>query len=116
MGHKENIIELLRENELGLTYKLLLAKYEEKFNKTLWGKKDKKNGYYYLRELKNKGLVKSYVPEDREGKIIAYKLTEKGLTGEPNDLEKLKGIVKDLIKKKSISEKQEQELVEICQL
>lgn len=114
VGHKENIIELLKKNELGLTYKVLLRKYEGEFNRKLCN--DIKNGYYYLRELVKKGLVKTYIPEDREGKIIAYKLTEKGLTGEPNDLEKLKGIVKDLIIKKSISEKQEQELVEICQL
>lgn len=112
MGHKENIIELLKENELGLTYKALLRKYEEKFNRKLCN--DIKNGYYYLSGLKIKGLIKTYIPEDREGKTIAYKLTEKGLTGEPNDLEKLKElqeehakfkrIVVDLIDEKNISE------------
>ncbi len=97
MGHKENVIELLKEHKLGLTYKDLLEKYEKKFGYTLWGKEsekldkkgkrydNRKNGYYYLKMLIDKGLVKNYTPEDRKGKIVAYKLTEKGLTGEPND-------------------------------
>ncbi len=133
MGHKENIIELLKEHKLGLTYKDLLERYEVKFGCTLWGNENpkykespipkydnRKNGYYYLKMLIDKRLVKSYTPEDRKGKIVAYKLTEKGLTGESNDseakLERLIGIVKDLVINDKISDKQEEELVDICQL
>ncbi len=91
MGHKENIIEILKENELGLKYKALYNKYEEKFGFKL--SNQEKNGYYYLKRLMDKDLVKTYVPEGRKGKIIAYKLTEKALTEKPDDLKFLIGLI-----------------------
>lgn len=79
MGYKEEIVELLKENELGLKYNTLLTEYKEKYNKEL------ENGYIYLQRLKKDGLVKTYIPEDRKGKIIAYKLTTKAF--ETNNVE-----------------------------
>jgi len=104
MGHKENIIELLKENELGLTYKVLYSKYEKKFGFKL--SNEEKNGYYYLKVLIDKGLVKTYIPEDRKGKIVAYKLTEKALNQEPDhsDITLTDKVVEVLVKSGAKSE------------
>lgn len=112
LGHKENVIELLKEHKLGLTYKDLLEKYEKTFGFTLWGNENpnpdidnRKNGYYYLRKLKQKRLIDTYTPVDKdnnritEGKIIVYRLTEKALRPEPENSENpiYKSIVRKMI-------------------
>lgn len=135
MGHKENVMELLKEHKLGLIYKDLLKKYEEKFKYTLWGKENpkykenpiskydnRKNGYYYLRELKQKGLIDTYTPVDNdnkritEGKIIAYRLTEKALNPEKTDEKMLEECLRELIIERRISEENSKWMVKKLKL
>lgn len=68
LGNKERILSILSKFESGLTYNDLLRQYKEQFGKEL------KNGYVYLKRLKENGLVRTYKPEDVKGKILNYRL------------------------------------------
>lgn len=88
MGKKEQILELIKEND-GLTYTTLIRKYNEKYdiNPDNPDTLKEKSGYSYLKRLKKDGLI-----ENDKGTNVLYKPTSKAFSDKPNDLEYLKSL------------------------
>lgn len=82
-----------------VTYDNIYDEYEPMFNEPLC--KDRKNGYCFLLGLRDKGLMEAYPPLVREGKVLAYRLTDKAWEEErkAKALENLKALY-DIMNKK----------------
>jgi len=109
MGNKEKVLEVLKANREGLTFKELDDKCDLGHDL-----------YAYLSRLGDDGLVDFFRPkgkEKKERKVVGFRATEKAWEEERKEkaLELIE-ITKDLITKGKITDKQEEVLKEICQL
>jgi len=99
MGITERIIEVLKDFEVGLTYKNLLEQYKKNYHEELlWG-------YEHIKRLRNKNIVESFKAQNTKGKALTYRLIA---TKELKDIgdNKYKKIVMDLLDGKNISEEE----------
>ena len=72
MGHKENVLEILKKHKDGLTFAELNTEYNTEYGKELGH-----DLYNYINRLDDKGLVETFIPKMRTGKAVGYRATEK---------------------------------------
>ncbi len=66
MSNRKDILEYLKANKEGMTFKELNNKFN--LEHAL---------YEYLKRLRSKGLVETFIPRNRVGKAVGFRATEK---------------------------------------
>ncbi|MEE9378837.1 MAG: hypothetical protein V3V33_12470 [Candidatus Lokiarchaeia archaeon] len=91
IGNKENVLEILKDNKAGLTFADLNIEYTLRYD----GKELGHDLYNYINRLVDMGLVETFIPTIRTGKILGFRATEKAW--EKEALEILKKMIPKFI-------------------
>jgi len=113
MGNKENVLEILKDNNDGLTFAEINIEYTSNHN----GKELGHDPYNYLNRLVDMGLVETFKPKIRTGKILGFRATEKAW--EKEALEILKKMIPEFkrlrVNLKTTTPKEDKILMELCE-